>query len=222
MQEKLWLSFTGVDGCGKTTASQYASARLAPRSKWWKHPYHDWVRDMMKVIGKNHHGVDVYSDALAFAVAHRVEQYLMREWWKTYDVLVSQRGNVDYFAFLNAEGMSFAECEAVLKPSEFKLDGTGFAVPNAVVYLDCEVNRALGRIEKEDKWEVKEFLLRLRDSYERFFARPPEIFHESRLYRIDANPPVEVVQRSIDVVVQELKDSSWKNRPRLGASYVRV
>ncbi|MBI4146745.1 deoxynucleoside kinase [Candidatus Woesearchaeota archaeon] len=206
---KLWVCMTGVDGCGKTTGAQYLAARLAPRSKYWKSPHYDWVRSMMALFGKDQQGKDAYSDAVTFATSHRAEQYLLRKWWVDHDALVSQRGVIDFYTFLAAEGFSRRECDTLLNwrelPMEDKPYAGRFVAPHLIVYMECETERALGRIKKEDKWEFTEFLKKLEGAYDEFFAKPPALFERTKVIRVDARPSPEIVQKRLDDIAMDIR-----------------
>lgn len=206
---KLWVCLTGVDGCGKTTSAQYMTARLAPRSMYWKSPTGDWVRQLMRTFGKDEQGKDAYSDALTFATSHREEQYKLRDRWVDHDSLVSQRGVIDFYTFLEVEGFGRRELDNMLNWREMPVgDGpykNRFVAPHVIVYLECEAERALTRIKKEDKWEFQEFLKKLEGAYENFFARPPALFENTKLYRVNARPSPELVQKQLDEIVTDLR-----------------
>ncbi len=209
----LWVCVTGIDGCGKTTSSEFLNSRLAPKAKRWKSPHFDWVREMMRLFGDDVQGRDVYSDALTFATEHRAEQYMLRKWWNGTATeegacaLVSQRGVIDFFTFLETEGMAYGDCADLLRPESLYSHPpyeNKFLAPHVIIYLDCDTETALSRIRKGDKWETPEFLKRLEGAYPRFFIEPPEFFENSRVYKIDGRLSVRDVQENLDAVVSNI------------------
>jgi len=141
-RSKYLVSVVGPDGCGKTTQAHYISERLREegfRACYWKSPTFDWVRDSVNISGGDTFGEDVHTDALVFAASHRMEQYLIRDIFSGQihprfyndrgvsralegqelpaDVIIGQRGIVDFYGFLMTEGMSEGEITKLLNPS---------------------------------------------------------------------------------------------------------
>ncbi len=229
MSKKGLVSLFGPDGTGKTTQAKYIVKNLRERNLravYWKSPSFNWVRESMRVIGDDQNGGDVYSDAVLFASAHRLEQYLIRGMFEgnvhpdflkdkgvreilegqenhlPAEVIVGQRGVIDYFSFLMAEGMSIKEIEKLLNPdNSWKghnyMPGQ-FITPDVLIYLECDPEIAMSRIPREDKWEEVPFLQRLVQTYETLLGKMPKMFGNSEVIRINSEPRIEQVQKEID------------------------
>ena len=238
MGKKQLVSIVGVDGCGKTTQSRHIVSRLKEndiQAFYWKSPSFDWVRDMINVAGDDQNGGDVYTDALLFAGAHRMEQYLLRQIFTKEsihsrfekdkgvqqilsgqslpaDVIVGQRGIVDFYSFLLTEGMSEEKITNLLNANEMwkghKYRPGEFITPDKIIYLECSPEIAMSRIPREDKWEEVPFLQRLVKTYEELFTKPPEILKDIPIIRLNAEPSIEEVKKLIDreVIPYILKD----------------
>jgi thymidylate kinase len=227
MEKKTLVSIVGVDGAGKTTQAQHLVSRLKEkdiRAAYWKSPTFDWVRAMMNVAGNDQNGGDIYTDAVIFSGAHRMEQYLIRQMFEgeihprmledkgvirtldgqtlPADVVVGQRRIVDFYSFLMTEGMSEKEITDLLRPNEmwdghFYKPGK-FIGPDLIVHLNCAPEIAMSRIPREDKWEEVPFLKRLVKTYEKLYADPPKVLRGSKVIRIDAEPDIKTVNKNID------------------------
>jgi len=227
MQKKTLVSVVGVDGCGKTTQAQHLVSRLKEsgvKAAYWKSPTFDWVRAMINVAGSDQNGADIYTDAVVFSAAHRMEQYLIRQMYDgeihprmledlgvkrtlvdqqlPADVVVGQRGIVDFYSFLMTEGMNEKEITDLLRPNKMweghSYKPGEFLGPDLIVHLNCSPEIAMSRIPREDKWEEVPFLNRLVGTYERLYANPPEVFKEAKIIEIDAEPEIKTVSDSID------------------------
>lgn len=193
----IWGSVTGIDGCGKTSASQFLNAVMGPGSFWWKHPNQDWVREKAWEIGDSKAGVDIEGDAELFAKAHKSDQALIRQLWsgtkfhEPNTILTSQRGPLDFYAFLELDGLERSVCDAYLGETVAVEGGPyegRFVVPNYIVWLEVDSGIALRRIRKGDKWETSEFLARLSRKYRFMFEEDdlPSRFQDTRVYRVEA------------------------------------
>lgn len=221
------ISVVGVDGAGKTTQAKYIADKLNEmglRAAYWKSPSFDWVRSSMRISGGDQNGEDVWTDALTFALAHRQEQYLIRDLYtgeihKDFledkgvvrmlegqqiptDILVGQRGIIDFFSFLMTEGMNIDELNGLLKPNlnwnGHNYKPTEFISPDAIIYLDCSPEVSMGRIPREDKWEEVPFLKKLVKTYEALFQNMPPILKGTNIIRVNSEPPIAEVQKEID------------------------
>jgi len=227
---KLLISVVGPDGAGKTTQAQYLVDKLRAEgheSAYWKSPAFDWVRDSIAIAGDDQNGDDVHTDALVFAAAHRMEQYLIRgmfegelprrffndagvvrmlEGQKTpADILVGQRGIVDFYSFLLTEGEPRDALDRLIGYDRI-WDGHShrpgeYVAPNVIVYLECASQIAMSRIPREDKWEEVPFLDRLVETYEDIFKDRPRILKDAKLIRINAEPNIQEVHAQMDAAV---------------------
>ena len=237
---KRLISVTGVDGAGKTTQAKYISEQLNKKgykSAYWKSPSFDWVRSSIRISGGDQNGEDIWTDALTFALAHRQEQYLIRcmfdgkvpkdflndngvlRMLKGQDiptnVLVGQRGIIDFYSFLITEGMDINELNDLLKPNSiwngFSYRPGEFIAPDAIVYLECNPKISMGRIPREDKWEEVPFLSKLLHTYEQLFNNMPPVLGDATIIRVNTEPPICEAQDKINLEVMPVLEEIIKS-----------
>jgi thymidylate kinase len=157
-----WIVVTGLDGAGKTTlTTRLASAHHALH---FRLPYHDFVGPALTRSGQGTPFGDVHTDRLIFAADARLTNYLLRDWRQSHPLLVSQRGWMDNFIFGAVQGVSYVECEALLRSVELER-------ASAIIYLVAEPEIAFERIQNDperDKYETLDFLHEQRSHTLRF------------------------------------------------------
>ena len=145
-----WIVVTGLDGAGKTTLVGHLGKLLGART--FRLPFCDFVRPYLNLSGKGSQFGDVHTDRLLFALDARLANYEIRAWREDSGaVLVSQRGFMDNFIFGAAQGVSYAETDALLKTGELER-------PSAQIFLIAEPSVAFARIKDDpdaDKDDVK-------------------------------------------------------------------
>lgn len=169
-----WIVVTGLDGAGKTTLVGHLGKLLGART--FRLPFCDFVRPCLNLSGKGSQFGDVHTDRLLFALDARLANYEIRAWREDSGaVLVSQRGFMDNFIFGAAQGVSYAETDALLKTGELEK-------PSAQIFLIAEPSVAFARIKDDpdaDKFETFDFIVRQREETLRFLTdsrrRAPEL-----------------------------------------------
>ncbi len=147
-----WITITGLDGSGKTTLVRALSQELG--GFHFRLPYHQFVGQFLGLSGAGSAFGDVHTDRLLFATDARLTNSLIREWRRTYPLLVSQRGWMDNFIFGAVQGISYQEANELLRPAELER-------PSAIIYLIAEPQVAFTRIAMDphaDKYETPDFI----------------------------------------------------------------
>ncbi|HLW92595.1 MAG TPA: hypothetical protein VKS78_15025 [Roseiarcus sp.] len=158
-----WIVVTGLDGAGKSTLV----ARLAEDldAQKLRLPHHDFVRACLARSGDGSPFGDIHTDRLLFALDARLANYIIRDFRRNGVGLVSQRGWMDNFIFGAVQGVSYEQCEAVLRASELER-------PSAHIFLIARPDVALSRLdgaENRDKYETAEFIALQHAETIRFF-----------------------------------------------------
>lgn len=220
---KTLVSIVGPDGCGKTTQSEGLVEDLKSqgiRAAYCKSPAFDWVRDCLNIAGDDTYGADAYTDRVVFAAAHRMEHYLIDGMFhgdvhkRFYndpgvqrmlegadlpaDVVVCQRGIVDFYSFPMAEGSTAEELTDILKPdlvwNGHRVSNEGLMAPQVIVYIHCDPEICMSRIPREDKWEEVPFLRKLVQKYDEIFECPPSLLKDSHVITINGERPIPEVR----------------------------
>jgi thymidylate kinase len=185
----VWIAVSGIDGAGKTglVDSLECMCREHHSVKRFKHPYFNWVREMIKLAGN-----DSYTDGLIFCAAIRCEMKLVTNWATKYELLLSQRSWLDHFAYRLVQGESIHNAGKQLAP-------LNFLVPDITLLLRCDPKRAYYRIKEQrgDKYETLEFMAGLEPAYDEVVRHLGTgcltDFSYMKLVEIDANRSKEIV-----------------------------
>ncbi len=147
-----WIVITGLDGSGKTTLKNSLSQYYGALS--FKSPYHQFVRDSLKISGYGKIFTDVYTDIILFIADYRITNYKINEWRLKEPIIISQRGFMDHFIFNKAWGVDYNETNNLLKPDAFEK-------PTISIYLVADPKIAYDRIKddpNQDKFETHTFM----------------------------------------------------------------
>jgi len=194
-----WIAVSGIDGTGKTGLVKQLENKLSEKykTKCFKHPYYDWVREMIALVED-----DAFSDGLIFAAGIRCEMNEINNWLRQYEMLISQRSWFDHFAYRLVQGESIESAKQMLSPE-------GFAVPDITILLRCDPIIAYNRIKHDagDKYENLQFMSQLGWAYTKTIdnSKKGEIleeFAQMKIIEIDANGPKQ------DVLNEALKKLS--------------
>lgn len=157
-----WIVVTGLDGSGKTTLTYKLIERFG--GHLFRLPYHNFVKQSLKLSGHGTPFGDVHTDRLLFAADARLTNYLIRAWRKQYPRLISQRGWPDNFIFAAVQGVSYETTAMMLKPEELER-------PDAMICLNADPKVAYERIRHDasrDKYETLEFIITQQRETQRF------------------------------------------------------
>ncbi len=207
-KKPIWIAVTGIDGVGKTTICNYVLKLLKRKGKkaeFMKIPYFDWVRDMLKISGHNSPDKDCYTDALIFATAHRIEDYVIKDFLKNTDFLVTQRCWLDNIPYRKVQGFSQKEIFQLLKPERF-------AKPNIIFFLRGNYATAYNRIKNSngDKYEQKKLMKLHEQEFKKIFIKIKKNkfqirFPNTKIINLDSNVSLEKLKLSVETQLNKLK-----------------
>lgn len=160
MQKKgLWIVVTGLDGTGKTTLKRNLTGYFRERNqlvKDFKFPYDKHLLELLNTtVGDGRPWQDNYSDQMLFALDNRIVGTVkVRDWRKSNDVLISQRGYIDSFVHGECRGFSYREVDDIQRTWELERC-------DVMVHLNADPNVAFERIKNDpdaDKFETIEYI----------------------------------------------------------------
>jgi len=199
-----WISITGIDGAGKTTLGRYMNEKVKD-SVFIHLPYYEWVRDMLKVSGRNKPFGDTYTDMLIFAASGRLENYLLNEMLAKHNYVISQRSWIDNFAYRAVQGFSAEEIIKIQKSEKL-------LIPNIIIFIKVDYRVAFNRIKdtKGDKYEDFEFMEKLQAEFEKLFS---EIIskkfvislEDTKIYALDGSKTFPELKFEIDKIITDMQ-----------------
>lgn len=159
MKKGLWIVITGLDGTGKTTLKQNLVGHFRKKNlrvKDFKFPYDKHLLCLLNnVVGDGRPWQDNYTDQMLFTLDNRVVgTTLVRDWRKSNDVLVSQRGYIDSFVHGRCRGFSYAEVDQLMRTNELERC-------DVMIHLNAQPDVAFDRIKEDpdaDKYEIPEYI----------------------------------------------------------------
>lgn len=185
-----WIVVTGLDGSGKTSLTY----RLVERhgGHLFRLPYHEFVKQSLKLSGHGTPFGDVHTDRLIFAADARLTNYLIRAWRRQYRRVVSQRGWMDNFIFAAVQGESYTTTAMMLRPEQLE-------TASAMICLTADPQVAFERIQHDpsrDKYETIEFIRAQHRETARFFA---EVRSNASLSAFERIPAVMIDTTSLTI-----------------------
>ena len=194
-KEGIWICVTGIDGVGKTSLCKYLTKLLGKKAQFMKIPYFDWVRDMIQISGNNQPNKDKHTDMLIFSAGNRLEMYLINDYLKKYNFLITQRCWLDNFPYRKVQGIPLKESLYFLKPNKFRK-------PDIILFLKCNYMAAYKRIKNQngDKYEELKFMKQLEKEFEKMFAQIksnkfPIKFSKTKIITIDASKSLAEIKK---------------------------
>lgn len=203
-KQGIWICVTGIDGTGKTSLCSYLTSQL-PGATFMKIPYFDWLRDMLKLSGKNTPLGDVHTDTLLFSACNRLEMDLIRERLQQASFLVTQRSWLDNFPYRKVQGLSYVQSKSFQQPDNFLF-------PDVIIFLKTDYKTAFDRIRGTggDKYEEEEFMRRLQKEFDAFIdilptdESPVRLPHSTQVFTLDAAQSLEELQKQAKSILARL------------------
>ncbi|MEM1598131.1 MAG: dTMP kinase [Pyrobaculum sp.] len=194
----LFVAIEGIDGSGKSTVIAQVARRL-PRVYVTREPSGGPVGRLIKEWALKGGSVDPHVDALLFA-ADRIEHYKrevepkLREGY----IVITERYVESSIAYQGAAGV----------PVEFILYINSLVPrPHLTIILDVDPGEAVRRIAQRgaaEKYEVSEFLHKVRDLYlRRARAEGYPVVNAGR-------PPEEVADEVVKIITNQLQHGGYK------------
>lgn len=190
-----YIAFEGIDGSGKTTVAKYLYKYLKDMgysAVYTQEPYTSEVRDKIKNIS------NPYEQLYWFLWDRRKHMNIIRNLWYSdaVDFIISDRCYLSTLVYqgygtgLDVEFLNYLHLNTV------------FITPDIVVYLDCDVDVALDRIQKrdgvkEDVVILKDFLQKVRNGYLSLLD------NQGFTLKIDANKDIKSVYKDL---LEEVKE----------------
>ena len=207
MDKGLFITFEGIDGCGKTTAAQKLNDYLQSKGIKTLFTYEpggcEWGKNMRRLLLHGEYALDAKTEALLFA-ADRAEHMacVIRPALKKGEIVICDRFTDSTLAYQGGgRGM---DKEALQNLSRFATEGFE---PDITFYLALPVQSALSRLgEEHDRMESEkaDFFSAVAETYEELAAAYPE-----RIVKINAALNVDEVwtqiREKIDLLLHERK-----------------
>lgn len=175
MKKARWVVITGLDWSWKTTLKDNLKKYFDGFS--FKLPYHEFVREWLKISGNGKILKDIHTDVSLFVADARITNYKIKKWKKNHQRIISQRWRMDHFIFNQAQNLDYQQTIILLKPEEMEK-------PDLSIYLVSNPKIAYERIKNDpnkDKYETLKFMKVQYDETLRFFK---EIDKNSKLKKI--------------------------------------
>ena len=199
----MFITFEGIDGCGKTTVSKLFFEKLnekGEKSIWTNEPNSDteFGLDIRNILKKHETKLDVLTEFLLF-YASRVEHInnIIIPALQRGETVICDRYVHSSFAYQGASGlsqviMSDIHC-GVFENFLLKRDlSTSIIYPNIVFWIDTDINICMSRSKKTDAKDMmpKEYYEKCRRYYEDVY-KTQDYFPV--FCKIDGNKPVDEV-----------------------------
>jgi dTMP kinase len=186
------VTLEGLDGSGKTTVWE-ALRDAYPDATFTREPTESWYGEAVERSIKDD-DADSLAECFLYMADHADHlSRVIRPALQDESLVVSDRYVDSRIAY---QGATIGE--HVRRPMEY-LQGihTAFTVmPDLTLYLDVDVETALGRSAASNKFERRSHLSTVKDNYERLLDADPD-----RFVRIDAtNAPETVIERAEDAI----------------------
>jgi len=192
------VTLEGLDGSGKTTVWE-ALRDTYSDATFTREPTESWYGDAVERSLQDD-DADSLAECFLYLADHADHlSRVIRPALEEQTLVVSDRYVDSRIAY---QGATIGE--HVRRPMEY-LRGihTAFTVmPDLTLYLDVDVETALGRSAAANKFERRSHLAAVRDNYERLVDAEPE-----RFVRIDAtDSPEAVIERAEDAIDARLEE----------------
>lgn len=198
----VFITFEGLDGCGKSTQMELLAAGLRERGyvvlvtrEPGGTPLGEAIRDLL--LDPRHHGMSARAEALLYAAAraHLVDK-VIRPALQDGQVVLCDR-YLDSSLAYQGYGRGLGHDDII----SLNVWGTDCLFPDLTLFLDLDDSVRTGRLDAvPDRLEAEneEFHRRVADGFRELLA-----LHPHRIRRVDAGGPEAEVQERVRAVVEE-------------------
>jgi dTMP kinase len=154
-------------------------------------PYHGFVKELLEA------SPEPWTDVLLFAVDRWLLKTSVASWLSQGKTLVSSRSIYCSLAYQGAQGVGWKD---ILEANNWR----SLCLPDLVLILDVDPEVAYSRCSKEEKFERKPFLAKVREGYLGLVERADEL--PTQIHLVDASGSLdEVFERAWTLVKGHLE-----------------